>query len=336
MRILPSTELLKEWHTGWNVGNSLDACRCGGMESETCWHNPPVSQKLIDSVIGTGINVIRIPITWCNHFTDDNYTIDPEWMKRVREVTDYAYKRGVFVIINTHHENWFFTSEENYPHASAVLKRIWEQVSAEFSSYGERLLFEDLNEPRKHGEPDEWESVDPSAREVVNKLNRDFIETVRSSGGNNVNRHLVIATYCGTCTEDVMRELEIPNDDKVIVNVHSYVPWDFVCLENGTAEFDPKSPAQTEKLDATFGYMKKYCIDKGVPLIIDEFGAINRHNTEQRIAYIRYFRKKADELGIKYCWWDNGYFDVNKGAFALFDRKSCKCVFKDIVKALTD
>ena len=39
---------------------------------------------------------------------------------------------------------------------------------------------------------------------------------------------------------------------------------------------------------------------QNIPLIIDEFGAVNRNNSAQRIAYIRYFRRKADELNIKY------------------------------------
>lgn len=336
MRNIPSIELLKEWNTGWNLGNSLDACKIEGLESETSWRNPVVTQKLIDSVVGTGFNVIRIPVTWCNHFVDNNFTIDEKWMNRVQEVVNYAYSRGVFVILDTHHENWFYTSNENYSHASAALKRIWEQISERFSAYGERLVFEGLNEPRKNGQPDEWESIDPEAREIVNKLNIDFVNTVRASGGNNALRHLIIVTYCGTCTENVMRELKIPNDDKVIVNLHSYVPWEFVCLENGDTEFNPDNPDQTEKLNATFGHMKKYCIDKNIPLIIDEFGAVYRNNNKQRIKYIKYFRKKADELGIKYIWWDNGYLDANKGTFGLFDRKTGKCIFKDIVAALVD
>ncbi|MCI5903595.1 MAG: glycoside hydrolase family 5 protein [Oscillospiraceae bacterium] len=336
MRNISSKELLKEWTIGWNVGNSLDACKTGGLESETSWQNPPVTQKLIDNVIETGINVIRIPVTWYNHFTDETGTIEPKWMDRVQEVVDYAYKRGVFVILDTHHENWFYTSDENYPHASAILKCVWEQICARFSDYGERLLFEGLNEPRKLGQPDEWESVDPEARAVVNKLNADFISTVRNSGEKNALRHLVLATYCGTCTEDVMRELEVPNDDKIIVNVHSYVPWEFACLENGAKDFDPEDTAQTANLDATFDYMKTYCTDKDIPLIIDEFGAVNRNNSGQRIAYIRYFRKKADELNIKYLWWDNGYIEADRGSFGLFNRKTGKCVFKNIVNALTE
>lgn len=324
MRNISSSELLKEWTAGWNVGNSLDACKCGGLESEESWGNPKTSQKLIDGVIQTGLNVIRIPVTWSNHL-DEKYNVDAAWMDRVQEVVDYAYKRGVFVILNTHHENFLYTSQENYPKASEILVRVWEQICERFGGYGERLLFEGMNEPRKNGEPDEWHCTDEAAFDVVNKLNMDFVKTVRSSGGSNAMRHLVLATYCGACTDEIMRSLYVPDDDKVIVNVHSYIPWDFAAKEDGSAVF-----GDTSELDATFEYMKKYVVDKNIPLMINEFGAINRTNTAERVNYVSYFKSKADALGIKYLWWDNGY----RNSFALFDRKNGKCIFKDIVETL--
>lgn len=329
MRNISSKELLKEWTAGWNVGNSLDACKCGGLESEESWHNAKITQKLIDNVISEGFNVIRIPVTWSNHLDESN-VIESAWLDRVNEVVDYAYKRGVFVILDTHHENFTFTSEENYPVASEKLVCIWKQICERFKGYGERLLFEGLNEPRKNDMPDEWHSTDVVAFEVVNKLNNDFIRTVRSSGGNNADRHLIIVTYCGGCTKEIMETLVVPDDDKVIVNVHSYMPWHFTAMENGADKFDPENTEDTEKLDESFELLKKYCTDKGIPAIIDEFGAVNRNNNVERIKYIEYFKAKADELGVKYVWWDNGY----RHSFGLFDRKKGKCYFEDIVAAI--
>lgn len=326
MRNISSIELLKEWRIGWNIGNSLDACKTSGLESEESWHNPKVTQKLIDSVIGAGFNVIRVPVTWSNHF-DENHVVDRAWMERVHEVVDYAYKRGVFVILNTHHENFLYTSEENYSSASKILVKIWEQISEEFADYSERLIFEGLNEPRKNGAEDEWHCVDKSAFEVVNKFNFDFVKTVRKSGGNNYIRHLVLATYCGACTEEIMNSLSVPeDDDKLIVNVHSYIPWEFAAEENGVKEF-----RDTQKLDETFLLMKKYCIDKGIPVMINEFGAVDRENTPERVKYTEYMLKKSSDLGIKLVWWDNGY----RHSFGLFDRKSGKMYYKDLMSALT-
>ena len=333
-------DFVKELGIGWNVGNSFDAVKKhstgnDGLGSETAWKNPPVSKELIDSVCREGFDVIRIPVTWSNHFVDDNCTIDSEWLERVAEVVDYTYNKGVRVILNTHHENWIFISDENYPRASKEIKRIWEKLCERFKDYGERLIFEGMNEPRKMGCPDEWNGGDAEARNVVNKLNLDFVDTVRSFGGNNAERYLMIATYCGCCTDTVMRELEIPDDNGIIVTVHSYKPWGFACSEpdkpDYTAVFDMNDPEFMESLDETFGFMKKYCIDKNIPVIIGEFGALNKDNDNERLKYIGYMRKKADETGVKLIWWDNGY----PHDFALFDRKSSKVIHQQLIDALT-
>ena len=169
MQIISSNELVKEIKIGWNLGNSFDACKTGGMESETSWYNPKTTKELVDVVCKSGFNLIRLPVTWYNHFIDENYTIDEEWLKRVKTVVDYCNENGVFIVLNTHHENWFYTSEENYPKASKILKRIWEQLCEYFEEYDEHLIFEGLNEPRMNGTPDEWNGGNKETRTVINK-----------------------------------------------------------------------------------------------------------------------------------------------------------------------
>lgn len=333
MRNITSNELLNEFNIGWNVGNSLDACKCGGLASELSWDNPPVTKELIDSAIKAGFDMIRVPVTWYNHFVDDNYTIDENWFDRVEEVVNYAYSAGVFVILNTHHEEWFYTSDENYPMASKILICIWEQICKRFENYDERLIFEGVNEPRKIGAHDEWNGGDAEARAVVNRYNADFVRTVRNSGGNNSMRHLMLATYCGCCTEEVMHELEIPKDDKIIVTLHSYQPWKFAAAskkEGAVKEFYEKDTEFMKPLADTFDLMKKYCTDKNIPLIIGEFGCVDRENLTERLKYVRYMKKRSNEIGAKLIWWDNGYTN----SFGIFDRTTGKQACPEIISEL--
>ena len=44
------------------------------------------TQEMILAIVKKGFKSIRIPVTWHNHLIDEKYTIDPEWMKRVKEV----------------------------------------------------------------------------------------------------------------------------------------------------------------------------------------------------------------------------------------------------------
>lgn len=85
---------------GWNLGNSFDAHNGNGNEglnSETSWGNPKVSNGMIDKLVAKGFKTIRIPVTWHNHLIDNNYTIDPNWMKRVKTVVDYCIKKGLLL-----------------------------------------------------------------------------------------------------------------------------------------------------------------------------------------------------------------------------------------------
>ena len=62
---------------------------------------------MIDTLKNTGFRTVRIPVTWHNHVTDDGNgpVISEAWLDRVQEVVDYAYDNGMYVILNTHHDN---------------------------------------------------------------------------------------------------------------------------------------------------------------------------------------------------------------------------------------
>ena len=83
--------LASKMYLGWNIGNTLEAP--GG---ENAWGNPNVSQLLIDSIKAAGFNAVRIPCAWDSHLSDAaNYTINPTWLARVKEVVEYCYKNNI-------------------------------------------------------------------------------------------------------------------------------------------------------------------------------------------------------------------------------------------------
>ena len=105
---IESKKIIDELGFGWTLGNTLDAWNSSqnqGLDSETCWGNPETTIEMIDALILKGFRAIRIPVTWHNHLIDDKYTIDPIWMKRVKRVVDWCIRKGLYVIINTHHDN---------------------------------------------------------------------------------------------------------------------------------------------------------------------------------------------------------------------------------------
>lgn len=66
-----------------------------------------------------------------------------DWLARVKEVVDYCIDNDMYVILNTHHEDWL----ESHPlksEAETVLmkeKNLWHAIASYFRDYDERLIF---------------------------------------------------------------------------------------------------------------------------------------------------------------------------------------------------
>lgn len=326
-----AAEIVNEINVGWNLGNTLDSYNTSktGLATETGWGNPKTTKEMIQSVKNAGFNAIRIPITWGEHMNGD--IIDPEWLERAAEIVDYAYNEGMFVIINMHHDDaiWFEPDDSEYSADSAKLKAIWGQIAARFADYGDRLLFEGMNEPRTIGSTDEWMGGTAAERAVINKYEQDFVDTVRKSGGNNAERSLIITSYAASAETSAINDVVVPNNGNIIVSIHYYAPWQF---SDGTSTvFDE---AGKSELDAKFAELKKKFADKGTPVIIGEFGCVNAAPENVRTDYYNYYIKSAMSQGIKCFIWDNG-ISTGDQSFGIFNRSSLSWN-EAILKAITD
>lgn len=332
MRDIPSVELVKEIRIGWSLGNTLDA-EGTGIESETSWGNVKTTKEMITAVKDAGFNIVRIPVTWVGHMDESN-VVDKAWMDRVQEVVDYAYTQDMFVILDAHHEGWYDPYYENLDAASAKLEALWKQIGERFADYNEKLIFEGLNEPRKRNTPMEWNGGDSEGREVVNSLNTVFVNTIRGMGGNNAKRHLMIPTYAASSTPGAMSALTVPDDDKIIVSVHAYLPYKFALSGEITARSFSPDDSSAGEIVSLMGSIKTTFLDKGIPVIIGEMGARSKANEDVRAEWATYYISSAKEIGVPCIWWDNGAFSGTGECFGILDRKSCTWKFPKIVEGL--
>ena len=339
MRNIPSKELIKDIKIGWNLGNTLDAHCLDKLNyaqdqtaSETCWGNPKATSALFKKLNQEGFNIFRIPTTWTGHFGEGpEYKIDATWMKRVHEVVDYALDTGSYAILNIHHENWNYAFSNNLEAAKPILAALWTQIATEFANYDEHLIFEGMNEPRKVGSEVEW-SGDKEGCDFVNEMNTLFIKTVRGTSGNNAIRHLMIPTYAAAVNDEVLGGYNFPSgDDKIIASVHSYTPYDFALAVDNTAisVFD-----NTQPVDWAMNNIKRFLVDKNVPVIIGEFGAMNRNNDEERFKWAEYFVKSATALGVPCVLWDNGIFEGDGELFGIIDRTNLTITYPLYVEGM--
>lgn len=308
--VMTADDITQNMTIGWNIGNSLDATGYGSSQ-ETSWGNPTVTQELIDAVKTKGFNTIRIPTTWYPNVTtttDENgkpvYTISEQWLQRVKEVVDYAYKQDMYVILNLHHEEWINRSDfpTAYEEMSERLKQMWLQIAAYFKDYDQHLIFEGMNEPRQTGASYEWQG-NAECYEVVNKLDNDFVETVRSVESPYQNtRLLMIPSYAASAYASSYSSLDVPDDDYVAVSLHAYTPYAFAMGDGDHTTF---SSNYQSDLDTLFSDIRYYFTDKDIPVVLGEFSASNFNNTAARCDWATYYLTWTKKLGIPCVLWDN-------------------------------
>lgn len=330
-----AAETVQDINLGWNLGNTFDSYSgttfgTGSLATETAWGNPKVTKETIELVKSTGMNTIRVPVTWYEHMNPNTYEIDQDWINRVKDVVNYVVEEDMYCIINVHHDTgekgWLRASRNHLEQNEQIFTAIWEQVSAEFADYGDKLLFEGFNEILT--ESNEWWNPGSEALEVVNELNQIFVDTVRKSGGNNTKRNLIVNTYCAGSNSQITDGFVLPNDtisDRLITEVHIYQPFEF------TSEFYPDALTWKEsEVDFLIDNAYNAFVKKGIPVIIGEFGCADKSNDDTRAAWAKYFVKHANELGIKCIWWDNGT------QYKIFNRRTNKVSEPEILSAMLE
>jgi len=338
---------------GWNLGNTLDThnARFGTMEEDKCngdpvyfetlWENPVTTKAMITAVKDAGFNAIRIPVTWYKA-ADKDFNIAPEWMARVTEVVDYAVENDMYIVLDSHHDEYIFKfTEAEKKQSLYAFGKIWEQIADNFKDYDEKLVFDALNEPRTIGSDAEWNGGTAEEKRVLNEYYQIFVDVVRASGGNNDKRILVITPYGASASVwdngMAMNALELPEDvvpNKLIVSYHNYSPGGFTFDADWTANVCTWSRIVYDTWEITTpidNYFAKF-VNNGIPVIIGEFGAVDKDNEEQRADWADFYVKYATNKGIKCFWWDNGL--ATDGVFALLNRYDLTFYFPEIVKAL--
>lgn len=334
---------------GWNLGNTLDASgqtitdpKSDGywgqqtLASETYWGQPVTKPELMQMMSKAGFGAIRVPVTWFNH-TDKDGNIDKAWMARVHEVVDYVIGNGMYCVLNVHHDtgadsdngkSWIKADVDNYKTNKDRFKKIWKQIAEEFADYGQELLFEGYNEMldiknswcfasfNSSGQYDA--KVAASAYDGINSYAQSFVNAVRTSGGKNDVRNLIVNTYAAACgtgnwnshLTDPLTQMALPKDYKeghIIFEVHTYPS---IATDKGANR--PLQEIKNE-VDELMSKLKTHLVSKGAPVIIGEWGTANVDGGAGKTDYdlrrdlmmqfAEYFVRKAKENNIGTFYW---------------------------------
>ena len=321
MRDITAYDLVNEMNVGVNIGNSLDSVG----DSETSWGNPKVTKELILAYKNAGFNTIRLPVTWRTHIDDDGKP-DTSWLNRVQVVVNWILEEDLYCILNTHHEqNWLNTGSD-VDTVKGKFTTLWAAIANRFKDYGDHLLFEGYNEILK-AESD-WSGASATDYKNANILSQAFVDTVRATGGKNSYRTLIISTYGAIHST---YGFELPTDtveNRLAVEFHCYFPQAF-CFDWGTQT----TWGSSSDLRVVESYCKTFSgfVNQKIPVILGEFGAVDKDNTDARVAYAKTVATNCGKYGIKPIWWDDG---TGNNKFGLVDRYSYKVIMPGIVSAL--
>ncbi|MCR5201502.1 MAG: glycoside hydrolase family 5 protein [Lachnospiraceae bacterium] len=306
---------------------------------------------------------------------DGNYKIRTELFDRVEEVVNYALDNGMYVIINDHWDNQWWggfgsakydengdkvPDEEMRAEAWKRYESYWTQISERFKDYSDHLIFEGANEELGDRLNDSivkegiykgyCRPANASAEEnpvcggcmttdelyeTVNKINQKFVDIVRSTGGNNEKRFLMIPGYNTdfSATADLPDEsvedeevsserFVMPTDPKeengikkLLLSVHFYTPGGF-CLGSGSYTVgDQKKNADW------FALLDKFR-DQGYGIVLGECGVCEPGSVSGSVTQ---WYHDIFELAVDYhacpVIWDTG---------ANFDRTKADINYKDM------
>ena len=342
-----ANEMFAKMGFGINIGNTMEV-----PGNPTGWGNKFPTEAYIDSVKAAGFSTIRIPCAWDSHAT--NGVINESWMDSVQTVVDMCMRAGLVTVLNIHWDGGWLEgnlSDDKKDEVNAKQKAYWTQIANHFKNYNENLLFASANEPATTDDNYKHET------EILMTYHQTFVDAVRATGGNNASRTLVIqgpsTSVDRTC--EVMPVSKLPKDviaDRLMVEVHYYDPYTYT-LMNEVADWGAQvypqyywgtedlaagddvihncgynawasamgDPCTGDRMDDQFGKMKTNFVDKGVPVLIGEFGANDRvgvltgdkyaKHRRGRLAYYDYLMNSAFKHKVVPVAWDTGHEGEN-------------------------
>jgi aryl-phospho-beta-D-glucosidase BglC (GH1 family) len=342
-------QLSAKINLGISIGNTMEA------PNEGEWQPEKITESYIKFLKEIGFNTVRLPCSWdWNHIINrETAEIDPAWLNRVKEVVGWCVANDMYVVVNIHWDNgWLernITSDQK-DGINAKQRAYWEQIATALRDFDEHLMFASANEPDA-----------PTAEKMAILLgfHQTFINAVRSTGGKNTYRVLVIQGPNTDIerTNSLMNTLpKDPTPDKLMVEVHFYTPGQFANSDKdydgwpmyyywgtgneSTIEPERNSPddlADEDEIVRLFGLMKSKFIDKGIPVMMGEYAAYRRFDPNylpkdmpKHEASVNYWNgfvtKKMLEVGIDPIFWEVGF---------VLDRKNNAVLNQGVIDAVT-
>ena len=307
---------------GINLGGWLSQC-----DHTTDRYENFIKEEDIKTIASWGLDHIRVPVDYdLVETADGEYT---DGFKYIDRALEWAGKYGLNMVLDLHktfgysfddgeNEEGFF---ENESYQERFYK-LWEEFARRYGSYRDRLCFELLNEVTKKEYCETWNRI---ARTVIGRI-RAIAPDV----------DILLGGYYNNSIE-ALKDLEMPMDSHIIYNFHFYEPLIFTHQggywvdgmdetfrmpfastyedygrfteanttqhSQGYADFDQDAVMDAEYFRRRIGEAVEVAKERDVALYCGEYGAIDRAEPEDRLAWFETVCGVFDEFDIARAAW---------------------------------
>jgi endoglucanase len=336
-----SWDIVQEMGRGINLGNTLTA------PIEGNWAPVVYEQYFID-VANEGFSNVRIPIDFfgdrtsgaTNLWSTDadtagdfngtitDYLVTDAYLDRVETVVNWSLDQGLYTIIDFHGAELksefletFNLESTNYSHPTSAkraadlmkFKSIWIQIANRFINHSSVLIFEVVNEPY----------FEVSAQEM-DEINLMIIEAIRSTGGSNSTRPIIITGGTSTSYQapTAIGDEVLSSDSNLIASFHYYIPFNFTSSSSSNNnDFNWGTANDKSTVNTHFNSVKTWSETNNIPITLGEFGADNEGGynyqtgvygdnggpvNSDRVEYHRYIAEQAINRGFSFSAWCSG------------------------------
>jgi len=313
---LTAVQLAAQIKLGWNIGNTMEAI--GG---ETAWGNPLITNEFVHLVKQSGFNAIRIPCSWDQYSDKATAKIQDAWLARVKQVVQYCVNNNMYVLLNIHWDGGWLENNctpNKKDSVNAKQKAFWEQIATTMRDFDEHLMFASANEPNANN---------ATNMAVLLSYHQTFVNAVRSTGGRNRYRVLVVQGQ-----SDLMNAFPAdPTPGRMMFEEHEYTPSQFTILSSdaswgnmvyywGAGHHSTIEPSRNatwgeeSDLNTYFQSMKAKFVDKGIPFLMGEYatqrrstGPLDTATHQASVDYwLTFVTKQALANGLKPFLWETG------------------------------
>ena len=133
---------------------------------------------------------------------------------------------------------WTSLNPNNEQSILKMINTSYKNLVIALNDYDDKLAISFCGEPRDYTD----NLVDLEDIEVLNNVNKAFVKMVRSTGGNNSTRKLVITTGWSKCDGLPAKKFKMVDDQYTIVRIHLYKPGSFSGSKTSLSSFSKPKP----------------------------------------------------------------------------------------------